>query len=59
MRDQSVTRKITDALLTVIAVAVVGRMAWELLAPTLPILTTIALLVVVGRWLVGSRGGYR
>ncbi len=51
--------RLTDALVMVIAVAVVGRVAWELLAPTLPLLITIAVLLVVGRWLVGSRGGYR
>lgn len=58
MRDGWRTR-LTDGLVMVIAVAVVGRVAWELLAPTLPLLLTVALLLVVGRWAVGSRGGYR
>lgn len=51
--------RLTDALVMVVAVAVVGRVAWELLAPTLPLLITVAVLLLIGRWLIGSRGGYR
>ncbi len=51
--------RLTDALAMVVAVAVVGRVAWELLDPTLPLLITIAVLLLIGRWLVSSRGGYR
>jgi len=38
-------RKIATALLVLIAIAVAGRLAWELLRPVLPIV--IVLLVVV------------
>ena len=41
------TRKIATALLVLIAIAVAGRLAWELLRPVLPVVIVLLAVVAV------------
>lgn len=47
--------RLSEALVVVLAVALVGRFVWELLAPAFPLLVVLAALLGMYRLVLGRR----